>query len=72
MRWDLYLEQTLGSGTIALAVAVVMLGLFSWWYIIQKTSLLDAWRPQLTKGFWTIVVVLYLVFFFLLCFAWPT
>lgn len=72
MRWDLYIEQTLGSGTIALAIAVLMLGLFSWWYLIQKTSLLDAWRPQLTRWFWISVVLFYLVFFFLLCFAWPT
>jgi len=71
MRWDLYLDQTLGAGQVAMAVAVTMAGLFSWWYVIQKTTLLDNWRPQLNKGFWILVVILYLIFFAWLCFAWP-
>lgn len=71
MRWQLYLDQSAGLGNVALAIGVSMLGLFAWWLLIEKTSLLDRWRPQLNTGFWSVITIIFLLFFLWLCFLWP-
>jgi len=65
MRWDLYVDQTLGAGSIALAIFVVCFGIFSWWYIIQRLPWLEPWREKLIKCFWSMIVILYVVLFYI-------
>ena len=71
MRWDLYLNQTQGAGTVTLAVATICFGMFSWWYLFQRLPWQAPMRPRLTKWFWIVIIILYLVVLGLILFCWP-